>query len=70
LARIECVLEDQMVWLDVLVPYNLGDLVDLFHRRGLIELEEYVETGTRIKGRIPSVLAGRFHDLRVTAPNN
>ncbi|MCP4544298.1 MAG: GTPase HflX [Chloroflexi bacterium] len=67
LAHIEHVLEDQMVWIDVLVPYNLGELVDLFHRCGLIELEEYVETGTRIKGRIPSVFEGRFHELEVIA---
>lgn len=67
LAQIERVLEEQMVWLEVLVPYNLGELVDLFHRRGLIELEKHVETGTRIEGRIPSVLAGRFYGLEVTA---
>ncbi len=70
LARIEGVLEEQMVRLDVLVPYNLGELVDLFHRRGLIELEEHVEAGTRIRGRIPRVLEGRFHDLTVTAQND
>jgi GTP-binding protein HflX len=67
LAQIERVLEEQMVWLEVLIPYNLGELVDLFHRRGLIELEEHVEMGTRIAGRIPSVLAGRFCGLEVTA---
>ncbi len=60
------VLEEQMVWIDVLIPYKLGQLVDLFHRRGLIEQEEYVETGTRVKGRIPSVLLGRFHELEVS----
>jgi GTP-binding protein HflX len=67
LACIECVLEEQMIWLDVLIPYKLGELVDLFHRRGLIEREEHVETGTRIAGRIPSVLVGRFHELEMAA---
>jgi len=60
LARIEGVLEAQMAWLDVLVPYELGGLVDLFHRRGLIEQEEHTETGTRIVGRVPRALVGRF----------
>lgn len=63
LACIEQVLEVQMVWLDVLVPYRCGELVDLFHRRGLIELEEHTEAGTHIKGRIPAVLVGRFQGL-------
>jgi GTP-binding protein HflX len=63
LARVEGVLEEQMVWLDVLVPYESGELVDLFHRRGLIEREEYTEVGTRIVGRVPRVLAGRFGEF-------
>jgi len=60
LARIERVLETQMAWLDVLIPYELGELVDLFHRRGLIEQEEHTEMGTCIVGRIPRALVGRF----------
>ena len=70
LARIEQGLETQMVSLDVLIPYKLGELVDLFHRRGLIEEEEHTETGTRIVGRRPSELAGRFRDLDASAPGN
>ena len=60
LARVEGVLEEQMVWADVLIPYQSGDLVALFHRRGLIDLEEHTETGTHIVGRLPKLLAGRF----------
>jgi GTP-binding protein HflX len=63
LARVEAVLEDQMMWLDILVPYENGELVDLFHRRGLIEQEEHTEAGTRLVGRVPRVLAGRFGEL-------
>jgi GTP-binding protein HflX len=59
-----------MVWLDVLVPYRCGELVDLFHRRGLIEWEEHTETGTHIKGRVPTVLVGRFQGLQETARSN
>jgi GTP-binding protein HflX len=70
LARIEQVLETQMVWLDVLVPYRCGELVDLFHRRGLIEWEEHTEAGTHIKGRVPTVLLGRFQGLQETARSN
>jgi len=70
LARIEEALEAQMVWLDVLIPYELGELVDLFHRRGLIEREEHAGAGTRIVGRLPRGLVGRFHELRGTAQNN
>jgi len=70
LARIEEVLEAQTVWLDVLIPYESGELVDLFHRRGLIEQEEYTGTGTRIVGRIPLGLAARFHESGGTTQDN
>lgn len=63
LYRVEEVLEEQMVRLDVLIPYEYGELVDLFHRRGLIGREEHTETGTRIEGRMPSVLVGHFERL-------
>jgi GTP-binding protein HflX len=63
LDRVEKVLEERMVWLDVLIPYELGELVDLFHRRGLIGREEHTETGTRIVGRMPGVLVGHFERL-------
>ncbi|HEY72136.1 MAG: GTPase HflX [Anaerolineaceae bacterium 4572_32.2] len=63
LSSIEEILERRMVRLDVFIPYEMGELVDLFHRRGLIEQKEHIETGTRIAGRIPRGLLGRFHEL-------
>lgn len=69
LARVEELLEAQMAWLDVYIPYELGDLVNLFHRRGLIDQEEHTEAGTRIVGRIPRALVGRFHGLCEASSN-
>lgn len=70
LARVEGALETQMVWLDLLIPYESGELVALFHRRGLIEREEHTETGTRIAGRIPRRLLGSFQELRDAMRDN
>ncbi len=64
LACVEGVLEVQMAWLDVLIPYELGELVHLFHQQGLVEQEEHTATGTRITGRMPRALVGRFHACR------
>ncbi len=60
LSRVEELLETQMVRVDVLIPYSQGELVDLFHRRGLIEQEDHTEMGTHMVGRVPRALAGRF----------
>lgn len=70
LARVEEVLEAQMAWLDVHIPYESGDLVSLFHQRGLIEREEHTQTGTHIVGRIPRELVGPFQGLRGGARGN
>ena len=70
LARVEETLESQMTWLDVLIPYDMGELVDLFHRSGMVEQEEHTEAGTRIEGRIPYALMGPFQELRGTVQNS
>jgi len=56
-------LEEQMAWIDVTVPYEMGELVSLFHHRGLVESEEHPRYGTHLKGRVPRRLAGHFDPL-------
>ena len=68
LQRVEKMLELQMAWVDVLIPYEDGDLVALFHHTGLIEREEHTAAGTRISGRIPRVLIGRYEALQTRNP--
>jgi GTP-binding protein HflX len=67
LARVEEMLEAQMAQVDVLIPYDEGELVDLFHRRGLIQKEEHTQHGTHIEGLIPRKLAGHFRQTERTA---
>jgi len=64
LAQIESMFEAEMAHISVLIPYEQGELVDLFYRRGLIEKEEHSEQGTHITGLIPSELVGRFERVR------
>ncbi|GLV57458.1 GTPase HflX [Dictyobacter sp. S3.2.2.5] len=54
------VIAENMVVMDVVIPYRKGDLVELFHRRGNIEKEEHLEDGVHIVGRIHRVLRGYF----------
>jgi len=49
-----------MVSLEVLIPYQRNDLVSLWHKRGVIEQEEYASEGTHILGRLPRALAPQF----------
>ncbi len=63
LALVEEMLERQMAPIDVLIPYEQGELVDLFHRRGLIHEERYTEEGTHIRGLLPRRLAGRYREM-------
>ena len=63
LNRVAQILEQRMAWIDVTVPYEMGELVSLFHRRGLVESEEHSDVGTRITGRVPRGIAGQFEQL-------
>lgn len=50
----------QFVALDVLIPYERGELVALFHHFGTIEHESYEETGTHLRGHMPGNRSGPF----------
>ena len=63
LTRIERVLETHMAWVDVVIPYERGELVSVFHRSGVVEQQEHTDMGTRIEGRIPRHLLGMFEAL-------
>jgi GTP-binding protein HflX len=53
-------LTGQFVALDVLIPYDRGDLVARFHQFGSIECEEYEEAGTHLRGHMPANHSGPF----------
>lgn len=62
-ALMHCISENlvkQFVTLDVLLPYDRGDLVAQFHQFGTIELEEYEEGGTHLRGHLPTNHSGPF----------
>jgi GTP-binding protein HflX len=63
LQAISEALASQFVALDVLIPYERGDLVALFHRFGIIEVEEYQERGTHLRGSLPANHSGPFTHL-------
>jgi len=63
-AHIEEVLESEMVPIDVMLPFERGDLVSVFHERGLIDEEAHNAQGTRIKGRMPHELLPQFEPYR------
>ena len=60
----------QFVSLDVLIPYNQGELVALFHKYGTIEQESYEECGTHIRGYMPVNHSGPFSSLRIVVPRS
>ncbi|HEY8600878.1 MAG TPA: GTPase HflX [Thermomicrobiales bacterium] len=60
LARIEQILDRELVSVSVTVPYAQNALVDLFRREGRVEGVEYNEYGTAISGQLPPRLLARF----------
>jgi GTP-binding protein HflX len=64
LERIQEVLESAMVSLSVEIPYRRGDLVDLFHKRGLVQAETHSGQGTSIQGKVPAPLVPQFQEYQ------
>ena len=60
LHAIECSLPRPSVEINVVIPYNRGDLVHAIHERGEIFTEDYVAEGTSIHARVDGGLAQRI----------
>ena len=56
LARVESVLDADLVSIRVRLPYQQGELVALMHRQGRVEREEHDPEGILIEARIPTRL--------------
>ncbi len=63
--RIEQTLMVRMHPIEVLLPYEQGELVDLFHSYGVVEDVRHENEGVRIRGRLPGSLIGRFEAYEV-----
>jgi GTP-binding protein HflX len=60
---IEEALPHPRIEIDLLIPYNRGDLVSKIHEIGEIDDERYESDGTRIRGRVTERLAGELKNL-------
>ncbi|MCS7261383.1 MAG: GTPase HflX [Anaerolineae bacterium] len=65
LARIEEVLNADLVPLRVRLPYQQGQLLALLHAHGHIRREEYGPQGTTVEGFIPAHLSAQFRPFAV-----
>ena len=66
-TRVEERLEKLMVPVQVLVPFAQFELCGQIHRTGAVDIEQYVESGVFIKGRVPAPLAQQLKPLTVSA---
>lgn len=62
LRRLERVLDEDMALIDVLLPYQRGDLLGLIHQRGMVLRETHKENGTEVVARVPVSMRPRFDD--------
>lgn len=60
LEKIAGVLAASMEAVQVTIPYDKSELVELFHRRGHVDREEHRPEGTFLDGRIPRSLQGYY----------
>jgi len=58
--KIAGVLAVTMEALEVTIPYDKSELVELFHRRGYVEREQHLPEGTFLVGRLPRSLRGYY----------
>ena len=52
--------------IELVVPFERGDVVAALHREGEVLLEQYEEAGTRLRARLDQAGASRFREFVVT----
>lgn len=65
LLAIEASMEQQFLPLTVLLPYDRGDLMSLFHERGQVGSENHSVEGIRMSGRLPHRIVPYFRGYEV-----
>ena len=56
------------VTVDLVIPYDRGDLVSRVHRDGDIETEEHTGAGTALRARVDEALARELTEAAVPTP--
>lgn len=59
------VLRETMFQVEVVIPYERGDLCGMIYRQGSVLAEEFVEEGTRMTARVPGDLWRRLREVMV-----
>jgi len=67
LGHLESILAQELIAVQVCIPYRRNELVNLMREQGLVEVEEYRESGTWVQGKIPAKLLPLFRSYAVDA---
>jgi GTP-binding protein HflX len=67
LARVEEMLYDQMVPVQVRLPYSAGDLLTAFHQQGSVERIQHLPDGVHVTGRLPGRLVVAYRPYLLAA---
>lgn len=68
LETIESTLARTLYRLDVLIPYERGDLVSLLHQQATVFQIQHTENGVRISAQLPAALYERLKPFRLAKP--
>ncbi|MDH2455115.1 GTPase HflX [Corynebacterium bovis] len=63
-TRLEMHLNALDTTVELLVPYDRGDVVSRLHTRGTVVREEYTDDGTVVEVRLPAVIAAEVDEFR------
>jgi GTPase len=67
LAKVEQILFESLVPMQVRLPHRAGDLIALFHDQGVVDLQQHEEKDVVLSGRLPGRLVALFRPYSVRA---
>jgi GTP-binding protein HflX len=62
-------LDDLLVPIEVEIPYNMGQELNVIHKQGKVEVIDYRANGTYVLGRVPESVANRLERFSLSPVN-
>jgi GTP-binding protein HflX len=66
LETMERVLASMLYEVNLLIPFDKGDLVSQIYRRAVVESQQYTDVGVLLHVKLPPSLYMRLQDYQVT----
>lgn len=70
LSTVEAILTEEMVELEAVLPYQASDILNLWHKQGIVTAQSFRARGVEVRGKLPKWLVGLIEEAAMPTQRN